>query len=112
MTSPAVVLEKEGKERWLSVIKADTDPTVNPPEFTFTAGTDRPEEIDWVAGAWEGDASGSGTSWTARALTPLVGFTGSGAEIELAVGKFTPWFRVLIDDELLVRPLAKITVKG
>jgi hypothetical protein len=105
-----IELQTEGKERFASVVKADLDPTDQPPEFAFTTGTDRPST--WVAGSWAGTATQSGTTWTARAVTPLLGGAGSGAEIELEVGKPLPWVRFTVLDELIVRPLAKITVKG
>lgn len=103
-----VVLEKESIERLVQDIKADLDPTTNDPEYAFTQSTARPET--WTAGAWDGDATGSGTSWKARAITPLLGAT--GADVVLAVGSWVPWLKLTISDEVIVTKLAKLTVRG
>ncbi len=106
-----VVLEAEAKERFLSRIKCTDDPTSTPPEFAFTASeSDRPST--WVDGQWDGSAAQQGSTWIALAMTPLVGFTGSGAAVALEAGQPSPWVRVTVGDEQFVRRLPKITVRG
>lgn len=105
-----VELQIEGKERFASVVKADLDPTAQPPEWAFTTGADRPST--WVEGSWAGTASQSGTSWTARAITPLLGGVGTTADVELEAGSWVPWVRFTVADELIVRKLVKFPVKG
>jgi hypothetical protein len=104
----SVVLEAESIERLIQDIKADLDPTVNDPEYAFTQGTERPDT--WTAGAWDGDATQSGSTWKARAITPLLG--ASGAEVQLVAGSWVPWLRLTISDEVVVTKLTKLTVRG
>jgi hypothetical protein len=103
-----VTLEHESIERLIQTVKADVDPTDSPPAYAFTQTTDRPE--DWTDGAWEADATQSGNTWTAKAITPLVG--GDGATVPLAVGKWFPWLKLLVGDETIVTKGTAITIKG
>lgn len=105
MTTPP--LEQETVERLVSKVKADLDPTTNPPEFAFTQGAERP--TTWHAGTWT-DEAGSGNSWSATAVTPKL--VGSGSDVALAAGKWVPWIRFTVGDEVPVRKLASITIKG
>lgn len=103
-----VILEHESIERLIQTVKADIDPTDNPPAYAFTQNSDRPST--WTDGAWEAEATQSGSTWVARAITPLVG--GDDADAPLAVGKWFPWLRLLVGDETIVTKGTAITVKG
>lgn len=107
--SVSVVLEAESKERLIQLVRADLDPTENDPEYAFTQNGTRPTE--WFNGTWEGDAAHQGSTWNARAITPLLGAP-DDAEVVLAVGGWFPWLRLTINDEVIVTKGKKITIRG
>lgn len=80
------------------VVGASVDPTAGTVEIGFGAT----EPAAWVAGTWTGeervvsDGSGYSSGWVSRFLF------GTGA-LDLAVGDYEPWVRVVAGVESIIR---------
>ena len=93
----SVHVPRETIEAFESTVTASADPTSTPPAFAFVQGDDRP--TTWHGGTW----SGSYSSGKATAVTPTIGLTASGADVELAVGTWNAYVKVTDSPEIPVR---------
>lgn len=92
-------------EKLETFVTVDTDPTGLAVSFSFVASGSAPSSF--TAGAWHDDGWVNGT---AKAVTPTVGFTGSGASVELAVGTWLAFVKVDDDPEEPVRPCGAVEI--
>jgi hypothetical protein len=100
-----ITLEPPSVEAFRTAVEASADPTATAPGWAIVACGVEPSAF--TPGSWAGVyANGS-----AVAVTPTVGFTGSGAGIELAAGDWQSWVRITVGGEVIVRRCDLITVK-
>lgn len=92
-----LLLPRETIEKLEVEVTSDVDPTGDAVQFSFVAPGERPDT--WTAGEWDGDYSGTKST----AVTPTIGFTGSGATIELAEGAWQAYIKVTDNPEVPVR---------
>ena len=73
------------------------NPTSDPVQFAFMAGTAQPGPSDWKTGSWDGTAlRPSGNSYTAQVLV------GPGGTVTLPVGTYTMWVKITDSPEVPV----------
>lgn len=92
-------------EKFETVITADSDPTGLTVSFAFVAPNTTPSSF--TAGTWHGDGYANGK---ATAVTPTVGFTSSGASVELAVGTYVAFVKIADSPEVPVRDVGSIEI--
>ena len=83
-------------------INLDTDPTGVVPTWQFTAEDSTDPDGSWVAGSWNGYANER-----AKAVTPSLGKTGSGADITFAGTAdvtMRAWIKFTAGSQTIVRP--------
>ena len=101
----SVSVPRESIEKFQSVITADSDPTGLTVSFAFAASGSRP--VTFTAGTW----TGSYTNGKATAVTPTIGFTASGASVELAAGTYIAYVKVSDSPEFPVRVCGSVTIE-
>lgn len=96
--SKALVQSSVSVESYRHEIETDTDQTGNVIRYAFIAAG---EPSSWDNGSWSG--SWDATTKKATGVTPTVGGTGTGADIELADGRYDCWVQILGGTEQPVR---------
>lgn len=96
MTEP-VIVPRETIEKLEVEVTSDVDPTDDAVEWSFTAPGSRPQT--WTAGTWDGAYTGT----KATAVSPTIGLTSSGADVELASGAWSVFLKVTDNPEIPVR---------
>ncbi len=100
-----VRIPRESIEKLQCRVTAPTDPTGDTVSFAFAAEDARPDTF--TAGTWDGTYSGG----YATAVTPTVGFTDSGATVELAAGTWIAYVKVTDSPEVPVRKCGSIVIE-
>ena len=92
-------------ESYRHEIETDTDQTGNVINYAFTDGI---EPSSWTAGSW--GSTWNATTKKATGVTPTVGGTGSGADVELADGTYDCWVQILGVNEQPVRRFDRLVI--
>lgn len=101
----SVTVPRATIEKFQTTITAPEDPTGNTVSFAFVASGTAPSSF--TAGTWDGTYSDG----RATAVTPTVGFTSSGATVELAAGTWVAYVKVTDDPEVPVRKCGYVIIE-
>jgi len=101
----ALVQSSVSVESYRHEIETDTDQTGSIIRYAFIAGG---EPSSWTNGSW----SGTWDSVTKKAtgVTPTVGGTGTGANVELADGRYDCWVQIVGGSEQPVRRFDSLVI--
>lgn len=87
-----VTISSISAESFSHELKTRLDRTGNTIEYAFEL--EGVEPTSWTAGSWGG--SWIGPDIPVVGVTPTVGGTGSGADVELAEGAYIAWVRIFV----------------
>lgn len=104
-----VTVPRESIEQLEATITATVDPTDGAVSWAVVAAGTRP--TTWTAATWDGAASTVGGMFSAVTVSPSVGVTGSGADLELTAGtRYEMFVRVVDASEAAVRSVGLLVL--
>jgi hypothetical protein len=101
-------IQRESKEALLLTLLTDEDPSATTVQFSAVEPDARP--ATWSLASWVTPVvQRRDTRWEARVRTPTLG--ASGADVELAVGAYDTYVRILDGGEEIVMDAGKLVVE-